>query len=398
MIRFVLILVFIGTLFGASDIDRKIKKTSSRLNSYHKSYKSLNKKMAQTAQAIIRQKKELAQQTRYLEKLKKELVSKEQEYKQNVIQLQKLKHSQQQLATKKDHIEKALNKVISKSVSLSVVLEKAYAKNAQSLVELEVLKAMLQQAQIEAKKLSKSFFATSHSIVSLDKQVQKLQASIDEIDAKQKKLVKTQKANKLALAKLQHDKESYKKSLKKLLREQNALQQTLDRLHIIKIDAQRRAREKKARKDAFAKKKSSNKYANSYQERQTVHYKGRKTIAPLKAYTVAKKYGSYVDPIYGIKIFNESVSLESKRPKAKVRTVFNGKVIYADKTAVLKNVIIIEHKNGLHTIYANLTQIAPGIYKGKKVKKGAIIGRIERELVFEVTQKSSHINPIELFR
>jgi murein DD-endopeptidase MepM/ murein hydrolase activator NlpD len=89
------------------------------------------------------------------------------------------------------------------------------------------------------------------------------------------------------------------------------------------------------------------------------------------------------------------------RPKsrnAKVKTVFNGKVIYADKTAVLNNIVIVEHINGLHTIYANLSQIAPDIKKGKKVKQGYTIGRVEDELVFEVTQKSLHINPIRLFQ
>jgi len=81
-----------------------------------------------------------------------------------------------------------------------------------------------------------------------------------------------------------------------------------------------------------------------------------------------------------------------------VKTVFNGKVVYADKTAVLDNMVIIEHRGGLHTIYANLSQISPNIKKGKKIKKGYTIGRVSDELIFEVTQKSFHINPIKLFR
>ena len=38
------------------------------------------------------------------------------------------------------------------------------------------------------------------------------------------------------------------------------------------------------------------------------------------------------------------------------------------------------------------------IKKGKKVKKGYTIGRVSEELIFEVTQKSYHINPIRLFK
>jgi len=140
------------------------------------------------------------------------------------------------------------------------------------------------------------------------------------------------------------------------------------------------------------------KVGSSYQAAKTLRYRGKKTIAPLDAYTIIKKYGTYTDPIYKIKIFNESISLRPKQKNAKVKTVFNGKVIYADKTAVLDNIVIVEHSNGLHTIYANLSQISPNIKKGKKIKKGYTIGRVEDELVFEVTQKSYHINPIRLFQ
>jgi len=55
-------------------------------------------------------------------------------------------------------------------------------------------------------------------------------------------------------------------------------------------------------------------------------------------------------------------------------------------------------KGGIHTIYANLSKIAPNIKKGFKIKKGYVIGRVKDELVFEVTQKSYHINPIRLFK
>ena len=168
----------------------------------------------------------------------------------------------------------------------------------------------------------------------------------------------------------------------------------------------KKAQEEKERKIAFdSKKKVSNKnlpkvkkHGSSYQAVKTKKYKGKKTIAPLDSFTITKKYGTYTDPIYGIKIFNEAISLKPKKANAKVKTVFNGKVIYAEKTNVLDNVVIIEHKNGLHTIYANLSQISPNIKKGKKVKKGYSIGRVTDELTFEVTQKSYHINPIRLFK
>jgi len=406
--RFVVLVFFLGfsLLFAKSEVETKIKKTSSQLSSYKKNYKDINKKLSQTARAIIKQKKELEKQNRYLKKLKAELAAKELVYKESKSQLQLLKKSQTTLLTQQQQIEEELVFVISKSVSLSVVLDEAYAQNEESLIEMEVLKSMLKAQKAKAKQLSQKFFATKQDITLLDTHAKTLQNAINAIDAKRKKLLKTQRANKRALKKLQLAKASYTKKLKNLIRKQNALKETLSHLNIIKIDEEKKKAEAKAQKEAFQKKKIAldtnlpkvKKHGSSYQRAKTIRYRGRKTIAPLNHYTITKNYGTYTDPIYGIKIFNESISLKPKRENAKVKTVFNGKVIYADKTAVLNNIVIVEHKNGLHTIYANLSQIAPNIKKGRKIKKGATIGRVKNELIFEVTQKSYHINPIQLFR
>ena len=63
---------------------------------------------------------------------------------------------------------------------------------------------------------------------------------------------------------------------------------------------------------------------------------------------------------------------------------------------MLNNIVIVEHDNGMHTIYAHLDKIAPTVKKGKRLKRGSIIGRVNNELMFEVTQKNFHINPLQL--
>jgi len=125
-------------------------------------------------------------------------------------------------------------------------------------------------------------------------------------------------------------------------------------------------------------------------------YVGSKTISPLKNAFVKRKFGNFIDPVYDIKIFNESVILSSNTQNAQVYNVLDGKVIFAKSTPVLDNVIIVENKNGIHTIYANLSQIAPTIKNGSVIKKGYSIGRVKSDLTFEVTQKNFHIDPLEL--
>jgi len=407
MIRLLLALILVVSFLNAKDdINKKISKTSSKMSSYSKNYSNINKKMAKTAKAILKQKKELEKQNRYLKKLKKELGIKESSYKENSIQLVQLKGYQSELKKEQNSIEEELVFVIAQSVSLSVVLEEDYAVNAESLMEFEVLNNMLNVSKERAKKLNKKFYSNSKNIDVLKGHTHKLEVAISNIDKKRKKLLKTKKANKKALKKLELAKSSYKKELKKLISKQNALKKTLAQLNIIKIDEAKKAKQEKERKAAFKRKSivsnenlpKVKKHGSSYQAVKTKKYRGPKTIAPLDSYTMTKKYGTYTDPIYGIKIFNESISLKPRKANSKVKTVFNGKIIYADKTAVLDNIVIVEHKDGLHTIYANLSQISPNVKKGKKIKKGYTIGRVSDELVFEVTQKSYHINPIRLFQ
>lgn len=406
MIRLFIILILPIFVFANQNIDDKIKSTNSKINSFSNNYTVLNKKMAKNAKAILREKLEIQKQQKFLKELKLKLATKEESYKENKIQLIELAKYNKKLKKEQNEIEQELVFVIAQSVTLSVILEEDYAVDTESLIEFEVLQKMLKSSKEKANQLNKLFFNNSKDMSSLNKHTDFLKSSIKTIDLKRKKLISTQKSNKKALKKLEIAKSSYKKELKILIGKQNLLKKTLSKLNIIKIDKIKKAKEEKERKLAFENKKiienknlpKVKKHGSSYQAVKTKKYRGKKTIAPLDSYTISKKYGTYTDPIYGIKIFNESISLKPKKQNAKVKTVFNGKVIYADKTAVLDNIVIVEHKNGLHTIYANLSQISPNIKKGKKIKKGYSIGRVNDELIFEVTQKSYHINPIRLFK
>jgi murein DD-endopeptidase MepM/ murein hydrolase activator NlpD len=358
--------------------------------------------MADNAKQILEQKKEIYKQQKYLKQLQEQLSQKEQSYQSNTKTLTKLKEEQAKLQKSQSEIEQELVFTIAKSVSLRVIIDENAASGESALIEVEVLKAMLEKTKQRANELNESFYENAKIIKAKKEQASKLEDEITQIDQKQRDLKKTQEENKKLLAKLEESKKSYKKELKSIIAKQDTLKKTLSELKIVKLDAIKKAKEDERRRKAFAAKKDDDlpkvkQHGSSYQRVKTIKYRGEKTITPIYPYTITKKYGTYTDPIYGIKIFNESISMEPKQKNAKVKTVFNGKVIYADKTAVLKNIVIVEHKDGLHTIYANLSQISPNIKKGKKIKKGYTIGRVNDELIFEVTQKSYHINPIRLF-
>ena len=405
MIRTLLLFFLLGVVLQASNVDRKIEKTSKELQNFSKNYKRLNQKMSKTAEAILRQKREIQKQEQLIAKLEKELKEKSSSYDANKAQLHSLQTKSRELAKSADALQQDLAFAIARSVSLSVLLDAKYSNDVNSIIELEVLKAKLKNYKKKIRELNSHYATTLSTIALLSSQAKSLKNAIAEIDKKRKQLLAVQKKNKEDLKKLKLAKASYKRSLKRLLKKQDELKRVLSRLNIIKIDEAKRKREQEERKRAFAASsvKTTNlpkvkQYGKSYQNVRTKRYSGPKTIAPLDAYVITKKYGTYKDPIYGIKVFNESISMKPKRKNAKVRNIFNGKVIYADKTAMLDNVVIVEHKNGLHTIYANLSRIAPYIKKGKRIKKGYVLGRVNDELIFEATQKSLHIDPVKLFR
>jgi len=403
---FVLFLVFATHLMAKDEIDIKIHKASSKLTTFAKSYSSINAKMSRNAKAIIEQKRKLQKQNKRLKELKKVLKTKEKNYYNDNKKLKKLDKSQKSLQKVQSKVEEDLVFVIAQNITLSIILDQNYTTSEESLIEYEVLHEMLKKSKNKIKNLNSKFYANTQKMQKLSDNVSTLKKAIASIDAKKMKILKLKNQIKSALYKLKSDKYAYKSELEKLLKKQDSIKKTLAGLNIIKIDKIKKERERKAREAAFERERLSKnetlpkikQLGTSYQAIKTKRYYGKKTIAPLSSYTITKKYGTYTDPVYGIKIFNESISLKPKYKHAKVKTVFNGKVIYADKTAVLKNIVIIEHRNGLHTIYANLSKIAPNIKKGTKIKKGYTIGRVDEELIFEVTQKSQHINPIRLFQ
>ena len=171
------------------------------------------------------------------------------------------------------------------------------------------------------------------------------------------------------------------------------MRKTLESLQILAIKPKKQP---KQQTQTTAKNDDVRVIGTSYQAGNVKRYSGSKTIAPLDKFSVKQKFGDYVDPVYNIKIFNESVVLRSATTDARVKNVLAGTIVFAKETPVLDKVVIVENGNGIHTIYAHLDKIAPTIKVGQKVKKGYVIGRVKQDLTFEVTQKNYHINPLEL--
>jgi murein DD-endopeptidase MepM/ murein hydrolase activator NlpD len=397
----VLISLISVSLYSAK-IDEKIQTTSKKLVETKQTYSTLNAKLEETASKIMQQKQIVGTQQEHINSLVVELQSKETVYQSNKSTLKGLETQQSLLIRTQNEIEQRLVFAIARNTSISLLINDDRAKEADAIITEEALKLHLKQINQEIKDLNALFLVNNDKIAGLSSQTTVLKQSIAVIDQQKNKVVQTKQENEKAIVQLEKEKSDYKKSLDRILEQQRSLQNTLASLNIIKLEA---LKPKKAPPPLVAPKPGSKPVPEDvkqavaeYSPSSVAAYVGEHTIAPLDGYVITKRFGPYTDPIYGIKIFNDSISLRPTEADAKVKSVLNGKVIFAKPTAMLENVIIIEHDNGLHTIYAHLDKIAPTVEVGKRLKQGSIIGRAGKELMFQVTQRNAHIDPMQMIR
>lgn len=394
---FFIILFFLSSLSAKSNIDKRITTSNKMLSKKTKSTKKLSLKLQDVAKEIIKEQK-------YIKKLNKDILKLNTSINKQVDvsiekekRLMKLQSSVKKLTKSKKELEKKIIDIVAKEFSLSLVIEDK-SNDEQSVMINEILKKMDKMLKKDFADIKSRYERLSSNISSQEKEISQIEKHINALKKKKNNLSSIEKKKFRLISSLEKKKRGYKKELEKAKRERQVIRKTLAKLKILKAEELKKVEGKKEIKQRKISSTNVRKIGSSYQASRVKRYRGKKTIAPLDSFTVKRKFGNYVDPIYKIKIFNESVILKSKKPNAKVKNILNGKVIFAKSTPLLDNVVIVENFRGIHTVYAHLAKIAPTIRSGKKIKKGSIIGRIDRELTFEVTQKSYHINPLELIK
>ena len=410
---FLLILAVCATLFAAGTTANKTQSTKQNLKTKVEQEKRLNKKLDELAKSILSGEENVKTTAEQISALSVQVKELESSAKAADASLNTLIAQNKDLVAEQKRIEASLLAIISKRFAYDLIVPKNYIESEESIISAEILNSLTKDSQNEVNKIAKDYSKTINSIKSQTDKIGAIKLDLAEFRSKQDKLIALQTKQKKDLAQLKSDKDSYEKELSAIQAEQDELRKTLEKLAIIaKNEEEEKARaQQKAKLEEAKKAKNNEKLASqsqktakndvrqvgsSYQMSQVKRYTGAKTIAPLEKFTLKQAFGDYTDPIYKIKIFNESVVLRSALSDAVVKNVLDGKVVFAKETSLLQKVVIVENKDGIHTIYAHLSKIAPTIKVGSRLKKGYVIGRVERDLTFEVTQKNYHINPMEL--
>lgn len=386
--------------FAAPNTAQKITEKSKTLEEKLQTEKQLHGKLQDIANDIMNEEKNIDKIKDKIDDLSKNINESQEVVQRKYEYLDKLTKDTQLLSSQKKDLEQKIIKIIAEDFSFYLVSDSDYLDNEDGILVDEVLQKMDIIMRKEFGKLANDYKQVNDQIYTQSQEIKTIHGEIQSAKNKKDELVSLEKKRESSIIALNVKKESYKKQLDDIQKERDELRVTLEKLKIIQVqEDNKRLAEKNAKRDktqASVGDSGIRQIGSSYQNSSVKKYVGERTIAPLDGYSVKRRFGDYVDPIYKIKIFNESVVLASNTPNATVKSVLNGKVIFAKETASMQKVVIIENNDDIHTIYAHLSKIAPTIEVGQKIKKGYIIGRVDNDLTFEVTQKNFHIDPLEL--
>ncbi len=395
MMKFLLFITLIFCTLFASNVSEKIKDQKNSINSAKKLENQINKKLEELAKDIIAGNKDVQNTAKQISELSKQVEALEDSAHSANVELDKLTSQNGELIKSQKDMELRMIKIISEDFAYDLIAPNDYSESQDSIIATEILLNLNSVMNSEFKKLAQDYEKTTNLIKSQSKKIESIKFDLREFRQKQASLKALQAKQKKNLEILNQDKAIYSKKLNDIKKQQNEMRKTLESLQILAAKPKEEPKEQTQTKNTV-KSDDVRMIGSSYQAGNVKRYKGAKTIAPLDKFSVKQKFGDYVDPVYNIKIFNESVVLRSDTTDARVKNVLAGTIVFAKQTPILDKVVIVENSNGIHTIYAHLDKIAPTIKVGQKIKKGYVIGRVKQDLTFEVTQKNYHINPLEL--
>lgn len=117
---------------------------------------------------------------------------------------------------------------------------------------------------------------------------------------------------------------------------------------------------------------------------------------------IAVPYGAQKDPEFSTPIFRNGVHIQTYS-NSEARTVSEGKVIFAEWFKGFGQLVIVNHGNGYHTLYGNLSEIFSHV--GDIIRENQVIGKVGTSgilnapgLYFEIRYKGKPLDPAQWLR
>ncbi len=116
-------------------------------------------------------------------------------------------------------------------------------------------------------------------------------------------------------------------------------------------------------------------------------------VSPLKICKVIRKYGRHRDAEYNLTVSSDYVALAPQHYNSEVHAVADGIVSFAGSNKVMGKVVVIQHRDGWHTVYNDLKEISPQIKTGSHVKASDAIGIADKILKLELLHNKKPVDP-----
>jgi len=378
--------IFLTVIISVSCFATSIKTTKIKIQKNKIYISKMNYILDKLARKIIKKQNDLKKLNNQITILNNQIKNLNNELKNSNKILSNLNDLKKGYETKLKNVEDQIINFISENYFNTILKP----DNINDLINKEVTEKLLEKYSKKIRNLIQENKQILSQINKINKQINSIKSKQNQLLKKKEQLALLLKLQKKELNDLKNEKLAYKHKLQKLLNEQKYLQNQLARLKIIQ-------KKKKIPHIPSNFKPSTikvKKYGSLYFRPRIASYHGPKTIPPVEG-KIIKKFGPYIDPIYGLKLFNSSITIKPYKPNSVVRAIFSGKVVYIGNNDD-KKIIILKHKHDLFSIYANLSKISPILKKGYYVKKGQIIARVKDRLEFEVTYKENPINPLKV--
>ncbi len=213
------------------------------------------------------------------------------------------------------------------------------------------------------------------------------------IEKEQKTLLSTESSRKNKLVKqLKSDEIALVHELDQQKRREEELEKAIER--IIAEEVRRsRALARNRKREGEASSESSATYFGDLAA-NFASSKGKLTW-PVSGGTIVKGFGRHQHPKYkNVVTQNNGIDIKCDS-RAKVRSIFSGKVSHRQFVPGNKNMVIIAHDN-FYSVYANLEIVA--VNRDQSIKKGQLIGELgssKSVLHFEIWRDQTRLNPVE---
>jgi len=395
--RVIVTLLLSLSLLVGSSVESSIRKKSKELKVKREEYKKMDKQLSEIAQTILTARQEKKKLESKIDFLEISIKSSEEKYrslkKEAEILLEKLNKINAVIDVKREEFVA----LVAKNFSMALALEELNQPTKESVMMQEMYQVYREKNNLSIQKLKDEIITLNKKQSSLQNKKNLVKEAIDTFTQERLEYKSKKEKKEKLIANLARDKALYKRRFNRIKKNRRILERKLAKLKIIKreeIDSERERRLKAKNRKSLALEVKRNRASSSV---TTARYRGGKTISPLRGARLIKKFGSYIDPIYKFKIFNKSITLKAPYVGSKVRNVLKGKIVFSENSGgMLGHVVIVEHARGIHTIYAKVSRLAPGIHVGKQLSQGSIIGKVDKSLMFEVTKDNKHMNPLKL--